>query len=56
MLDLFLLIVFVISLIIGAKRGLIVQLIHIGSFLVALIVAIVYYKPYVFFSVIHNNL
>ena len=45
MLDLFLLIVFVISLIIGAKRGLIVQLIHIGSFLVALVVAIVYYKP-----------
>jgi uncharacterized membrane protein required for colicin V production len=45
MLDLFLLIVFVISLIIGAKRGLIVQLIHIGSFLVALVVAIIYYKP-----------
>ena len=45
MLDLFLLIVFVISLIIGAKRGLIVQLIHILSFVVALVVAIIYYKP-----------
>lgn len=45
MLDLFLLIVFAISLIIGAKRGLIVQLIHILSFIIALVVAIIYYKP-----------
>lgn len=45
MLDLFILVVFIISLIIGAKRGLVVQLIHIGSFLIALIVAVVYYKP-----------
>ena len=45
MLDLFILVVFIISLIIGAKRGLIVQLIHIGSFLIALIVAVIYYKP-----------
>ncbi len=44
MLDLFILLILIISLIIGAKRGLIVQLIHIGSFLVALIVAAVYYK------------
>ena len=45
MLDLFILLILIISLIIGAKRGLIVQLIHIGSFLVALVVAIIYYKP-----------
>ena len=45
MLDLFVLAIFIISLIIGAKRGLIVQLIHIGSFIIALIVAIIYYKP-----------
>ena len=45
MLDLFILVVFIMSLIIGAKRGLIVQLIHIGSFLIALIVAVIYYKP-----------
>ena len=45
MLDLLILAIFIISIIIGAKRGLIVQLIHIGSFLVALIVAVVYYKP-----------
>lgn len=45
MLDLFILVVFIISLIIGAKRGLIVQLIHIGSFLIALVVAVIYYKP-----------
>ena len=45
MLDLFILAVFIISFIIGAKRGLIVQLINIASFFIALIVAIVYYKP-----------
>lgn len=45
MLDLFILAVFIISLIIGAKRGLIVQLINIASFLIALVVAIIYYKP-----------
>jgi uncharacterized membrane protein required for colicin V production len=45
MLDLLILAIFIISIIIGAKRGLIVQLIHIGSFLVALVVAIIYYKP-----------
>lgn len=45
MLDLFILAIFIISLIIGAKRGLVVQLIHIGSFIIALVVAIIYYKP-----------
>ena len=45
MLDLFILAVFIMSLIIGAKRGLIVQLINIASFLIALVAAILYYKP-----------
>lgn len=45
MLDILLLIIFAISLIIGAKRGLIVQLIHLGSFFIALLVAFIYYKP-----------
>lgn len=45
MLDLLILVIFIISLIIGAKRGLIVQLIHIGSFLVAFFAAVIYYKP-----------
>lgn len=43
--DLLLLIVFVGSLIIGMKRGFIMQAINLISFVVALIVAIVYYKP-----------
>ena len=45
MLDLIILVVFIISLIVGAKRGFVVQLINIGSFIIALIVAIIYYKP-----------
>lgn len=45
MLDIILLVVLFISCIIGAKRGFIVQLIHLGSFLIALIVAYIYYKP-----------
>lgn len=45
MLDLIILLVFIISLIVGAKRGFVVQLINIGSFIIALIVAIIYYKP-----------
>ena len=44
MLDLFILAVFIMSLIIGAKRGLIVQLINIARFLIALVAAIIYYK------------
>lgn len=45
MLDIILLIVLLLSCIIGAKRGFIVQIIHLGSFLIALIVAYIYYKP-----------
>lgn len=45
MLDLLILIVLFAGLIVGVKRGLIVQLMHIVSFVVALIVAYIYYKP-----------
>ncbi|WP_042474841.1 CvpA family protein [Bacillus ndiopicus] len=45
MLDIILLVVLLISCIIGAKRGFIVQVIHLGSFLIALLVAYIYYKP-----------
>ncbi|MEG0473028.1 MAG: CvpA family protein [Solibacillus sp.] len=44
MLDLLILFILIISLIIGAKRGLIVQLIYIGSIIIALLIAISYYK------------
>ncbi|MEO4052022.1 CvpA family protein [Solibacillus sp. CAU 1738] len=45
MLDIILLFILVASLIVGAKRGFVVQAIHIGSFFIALIVAYIYYKP-----------
>lgn len=45
MLDLIILIVLLAGLIVGLKRGLIVQLMHIVSFVVALIIAYIYYKP-----------
>lgn len=45
MLDIILLLIFIASLVVGAKRGFIVQAIHIGSFFIALIVAYIYYKP-----------
>lgn len=45
MLDLIILAVLLAGLIIGAKRGFIVQMMHIVSFIVALIVAYIYYKP-----------
>lgn len=45
MLDLLILIVLFAGLIVGLKRGLIVQLMHIVSFVVAMIVAYIYYKP-----------
>lgn len=45
MLDLLLLVVFAISLAIGAKRGFVVQAVHLVSYVVALIVAFLYYKP-----------
>jgi uncharacterized membrane protein required for colicin V production len=45
MLDILLLILLLGGLIVGAKRGLIVQLIHMVGFIVALIVAYLYYKP-----------
>lgn len=44
MVDILLLIILVGGLIVGAKRGLIVQLIHMVGFIVALIVAFTYYK------------
>lgn len=45
MVDIILLIVLVGGIIVGAKRGLIVQLIHMVGFVIALIVAFTYYKP-----------
>lgn len=43
--DLILVIVFISSLIVGMKRGFIVQAMHLISFIIALVVAVVYYKP-----------
>ena len=45
MLDIIILILLVGGLITGAKRGLIVQLIHMTGFIIALVVAYSYYKP-----------
>jgi uncharacterized membrane protein required for colicin V production len=45
MLDILLLIFFAASILVGLKRGFIVQAIHLISFFVALIVAYIYYKP-----------
>jgi len=45
MLDLIILAVLLAGIITGAKRGFIVQMMHIVSFIVALIVAYIYYKP-----------
>lgn len=45
MLDILILILFIAGFITGAKRGLIVQLIHMTGFIIALIVAYTYYKP-----------
>lgn len=45
MLDIILLIILIGGLIIGAKRGLIVQLLHMVGFVAALVVAYKYYKP-----------
>ncbi|MFC4355962.1 CvpA family protein [Chryseomicrobium palamuruense] len=44
MVDIIILIILIGGLIVGAKRGLIVQLIHMVGFIVALIVAFTYYK------------
>jgi len=45
MLDIIILILLLAGLLVGAKRGLIVQLIHMTGFIIALIVAYSYYKP-----------
>ena len=45
MLDLIILVVLLVGLLVGAKRGFIVQMMHIVSFVVALVVAYIYYKP-----------
>lgn len=45
MLDLILLVLFIFGLIVGARRGLIVQLLHMIGFVIALVVAYRYYKP-----------
>lgn len=45
MLDILLIIIFIASLLVGLKRGFIVQAIHLTSFFIALIVAYIYYKP-----------
>ncbi|WP_342598557.1 CvpA family protein [Psychrobacillus sp. FSL H8-0483] len=45
MIDIIILILLVAGFITGARRGLIVQLIHMTGFIIALIVAYTYYKP-----------
>ncbi len=45
MLDIIILILLIAGFITGARRGLIVQLIHMTGFIIALIVAYIYYKP-----------
>ncbi|MEK4486670.1 CvpA family protein [Psychrobacillus sp. FSL H8-0484] len=45
MIDIIILILLLAGLITGARRGLIVQLIHMTGFIIALIVAYTYYKP-----------
>ncbi|MGE7666135.1 CvpA family protein [Ureibacillus composti] len=45
MLDLILILIFAASLLVGIKRGFVVQVIHLSSFFIALIVAYIYYKP-----------
>lgn len=45
MLDLIILIVLVAGLVVGLKRGFIVQVLHLASFIIALIVAYIYYEP-----------
>ncbi len=45
MIDIILLILLIGGIIVGAKRGLVVQLIHMIGFIIALVVAYKYYKP-----------
>ncbi|MCZ8536229.1 CvpA family protein [Paenisporosarcina quisquiliarum] len=45
MLDIIILVLLAAGIFVGAKRGLIVQLIHMTGFIIALIVAYSYYKP-----------
>lgn len=45
MIDILILILLIAGFITGAKRGLIVQLIHMTGFIIALVVAYTYYKP-----------
>ncbi|WP_203333174.1 CvpA family protein [Planococcus beigongshangi] len=45
MLDIILFVLLIAGIIVGAKRGLVVQLLHMVGFIVALVVAYRYYKP-----------
>ncbi|KGR83303.1 CvpA family protein [Lysinibacillus odysseyi] len=45
MLDLLILLIFMVGIVAGARRGLVVQAIHMFGFLLAVIVALIYYKP-----------
>lgn len=45
MIDLLILFVLLLSIVIGIKRGFVSQLINLASFLIGLIVAVIYYKP-----------
>lgn len=45
MLDIILIIVFAASLLVGIRRGFIVQIIHLSSFFIASFIAYLYYKP-----------
>ncbi|BDH62525.1 membrane protein [Lysinibacillus sp. PLM2] len=45
MLDLILIIIFIASLMVGIRRGFVVEAIHLASFFIALLVAYIFYKP-----------
>ncbi|KGR78749.1 CvpA family protein [Ureibacillus manganicus] len=45
MLDLLLIIIFIASLMVGIKRGFVVQVIHLVSYFVSLLVAYIFYRP-----------
>ena len=45
MLDLLILIILIVGILVGGRRGFVVQAIHMFGFIVAIIVALIYYKP-----------
>ena len=45
MLDLLILVILIVGIFVGGRRGFIVQAIHMFGFIIAIIVALIYYKP-----------